>query len=148
MTSWLLPGATVPLGAVGHFDGVEDQAEGRDLVQEDLRGDSEGRVRDDVVEDEGIDAIVGGRGRRANGPGAVRGKGSADGDITGVVVVDAAADNEISGEEWYVEAVEALCEGRDAGGEKGKRERGGSVYERATAEITIAGKLLHDCSCT
>ena len=89
----------VALGAVGDFEAVEEEAEGRDLVEEDLGGDTEGWVRDDVIEDEGVGSVVSSGSAGPNCLGTVGRKLRADGDVAGVVVVDAARDDEIAREE-------------------------------------------------
>ena len=83
-------------GAVGDFEAVEERAGRGDLVEEDRRGDSEAGVDGVVVEDEGIGAVVDGSGAGADSVGAVGWEKSADLYVVGVVVVDAAAYDEIT----------------------------------------------------
>lgn len=86
----------VALGTVGDFKGVEEEAEGRDLVEEDFRGNTERWIGDVIVEDEGISAVVGGGCAGSCGLGAVGRKLGADGDVVCIVIVDASTDDEIA----------------------------------------------------
>jgi hypothetical protein len=89
----------VPLRTVRDFEAIEEEAEGSDLIEEDLRGDSERGIGDDIVEDERIEAVVGRSGAWTCGLGAVGRKLRTDGDIVRIVVIDAAADDQIAGKE-------------------------------------------------
>lgn len=116
----------MPLGAIGNFQTVEKEAAGRDLVQIDFRGDAEAAIGQYVVEYVGVEAVVGRSNTGASGVGAVWREKSAHFDVVGVVVVDAAGDDEIAGEEdgnaWKGSEVVVLRADGNAGGEGGCRE--------------------------
>ena len=147
VTSWLLPVLTPRCRAVWDFEAVEEEAEGSDLVEEDFGGDAECGVRDDVVEDERIGAIGGGGGAGADGLGTVGRKLRSDGDVVRVVVVDAAGDDEIAGQEVGEGVAKGLCEGRNAIGECGKGERGDCLAECISAIEMLRTKKVHWDSC-
>ena len=71
------------------------------------------------------------------GVGAVGREDGADRHVVGVVVVDAAADDEIAGEEMDVGVGVVLCGGWDAGGEQGERDGDGCACERTAAEAEM-----------
>ncbi len=95
----------VPLRTVRDFEAIEEEAEGSDLIEEDLGGDSERGIGDVIVEDEWIESVVRRRGAWAYGLGAVGRKLRADGDIVRIVVIDAAADDKIAREEMNAAVV-------------------------------------------
>jgi hypothetical protein len=87
--------ANAALKAVRKFDAANRETKGRELVEEDARGDAEAGVGDDVIKDKRVGPVV--SGLRAAVGDAIGGKSFADGDVAGEVVVDAAADDEIAG---------------------------------------------------
>jgi hypothetical protein len=113
----------VVLQAVRDFEAVEKEAEGCDLIEEDLGGNAEAAVDGVVVEDEGIGAVVdcGGAGGAAEGGciSAVWCQQSAYLDVVGIVVIDAAADDEIAGKEVDAAVVIVILRDSWNGGEGG-----------------------------
>ena len=87
--------ANAAIKAVRDFDAVNRETKGRELVEEDARGDAEAGIGDDVIKDKRVGPVVGGL--RAAVGDAIGRKSFADGDVAGEVVVDAAADDEIAG---------------------------------------------------
>jgi len=129
-------------GAVGNFEAVEEEAGGCDLVEEDLGGDSEAAVDGVVVEDEGIGSVADGGDARADGVGAASGEGGANFYVVGVVVIDAAADNESAGKEMAVITVMVLCDG-GSGGEGGYCEDSQSFCQRMPRAFRMGKGKLH-----
>jgi hypothetical protein len=87
--------ANAALKAVREFDAVNRKPKGRELVEEDARGDAEAGIGDDVIKHKRIGSVVGRL--RAAVSDAIGRKCFADRDVAGEVVVDAAADDEIAG---------------------------------------------------
>ncbi len=87
--------ANAALNAVRDFDAVNRETKGRELVEENARGDAEAGIGDDVIKDKWVGPVV--CGLRAAVGDAIGRKSFADGDVAGQVVVDAAADDEIAG---------------------------------------------------
>src|SRR6185437_534548 len=120
-------------------------AAGRELVEEDARGDAEGGVVEVVVEDEGIGAVgdgAGGGRASALGGGAVRRQDGAQLHVRGVVVIDAAADDQVAGREVIGVAVIGglLGSGRDCC--QSDSENGGGLCQSVDGAAGVAA-LLH-----
>ncbi len=138
-------------GAVGNFEAVKEDAEGSDLIEEDFRGDAEGGVGNDVVEDERVFAVEGRRGAWADRFGAIGRECSAYGDVVRVVVVDAARDDEIAREEvdgGYFDAafvvVFVMVFRMDWNtGERGEREKCDSPGNEMAADLILGMDGLH-----
>ncbi len=104
------------LGAVGHFERIQERARGSHLVEKNLRGDSEAGVDKVVVKNERIGA-VGYRGYTA--AGCRRSSSAARPcrpERCSIVIVDAAANHQVTGEE---EGTVALCSFFQHAGQRG-----------------------------
>jgi len=137
-------GMDVSLQTVRNFEAVEEEAEGRDLIEEDLRGNAKATVDGVVVEDEGVGAVIDRRGAGTDGFGAVGRKLRAYGDVVRIVVVDAAGDDEIAGEEVDMgSAVGIFGVGGDVGCECGERQDRESRCEQVAAGEILETNRLH-----
>lgn len=112
--------ANAAVKAVGDFDAVNSETKGSELVEEDARGDAEAGIGDDVIKYKRVGPVVGGL--RAAVGDAIGRKSFADGDVTGEVVVNTAADDEIPGKKLWLAEEEGILSGEARGnGECSKR---------------------------